>query len=470
MNLLTLLIFISLLVIIKSIYNPIPIGAVIISTTNMIIVMQPKEYGGSDVLSTIYTAPSGITIIDTVYDPVARNLYLLFTNASSTTSTSTATSATSTSTATSATNATGTTNATSATNATGTTNATSATNATGTTNSTSTANATIGISTSTVTSSTGTTNTAVYLCQLASLEQLDSTVYQLPITFNTANINNLNSFTADIINSRVFLTDQTGAVTLFSMSGLLKTTLSPPSAITNPLRSVAYSNSLNQLFMVTDRSIYACNNLDMGNLSCCEALIQLSQLRSIAFDQSSGDLSPYVLDAKTGIYQIQLNAAGCPVQLSTLNTLGAYVNLYFVVANRLYFASASSAGGTDNSYLVIANGTNVPRVIAVGQTIIALHLSIPSTQTAASDTAETCFNGITYTDYRVAVILAALFGTIMGVFMCFNALFCIDFFMTKRIIRGLKQQIPHNLLEDRWNRLVEEKYAKLALESQFKLN
>ena len=48
--------------------------------------------------------------------------------------------------------------------------------------------------------------------------------------------------------------------------------------------------------------------------------------------------------------------------------------------------------------------------------------------------------------------------------MCFNALFCIDFFMTKRIIRDLKKQIPNNLLEDRWNKLVQEKYAKLALE------
>ena len=54
----------------------------------------------------------------------------------------------------------------------------------------------------------------------------------------------------------------------------------------------------------------------------------------------------------------------------------------------------------------------------------------------------------------------------MGIFMCFNALFCIDFFKTKNIIRNLKSQIPHDLLEDRWNKLVEEKYAKIALESK----
>jgi hypothetical protein len=437
MNSITVFIFISLLILINGSYNPIPIGSVVISTVSSIMVMQPAEYGGNDQLKVIFTALPGMTIVNTVYDPTARNLYLLFINATATNSvTATSTAATG-------------------------TNLTIASNMSITTT---VSNAVITSNTSSSNSTTGN----IYVCRLASLEQLDSTVYQLPIIFNTANINQLNSFTADIINDRVFLTDQTGTIKLFSMSGILATTITPPAAITSRIRSAAYSNGLNQLFMVTDTTVYSCTNLDAGSLSCCQPLIQLTQLRSIAFDQSSHSVTTYILDARTGIYQVDLNAAGCPAGLRLINTLGLYINLDFVIDRGLYFASASLPNGNDNSYLVIANGTKTPRPISVGATIVALHISVPNLQTV-SNAEESCFNGITYNDYRTAVILAAIFGTIMGIFMCFNALFCIDFFMTKRIIRDLKLQIPHNLLEDRWNRLVEEKYAKIALESQCKL-
>jgi hypothetical protein len=391
MNRISLVIFFSLLTRIHSAYNPIPFGSVVISTISNIFVMQPKEYGGTDDLDIIFTAPTGMTIINTIYDPSFRYLYIMFTN---------------------------------------------------------------------------TTNNTVYLCQLASLESLDSIVYQLSITFNITNINNSSSFTSDVSNSRVFFTDQTGVVKLFSMSGLLATIISTPFNSSNPIRSVAYTNVLNRLFIITDTTVDSCINLDTNNLQCCEALPRGNKFRSITFDQNLGDLYAYVLDEFTGIYLVVLNATGCPTALRPINTLGTYSNLQFVIDRGLYFASGSLQNSQDNSLLIIANGTQNPRVISIGISIVALHISYPNTQTTSS-TEETCFNGITYTDYRVAVILAAVFGTIMGIFMCFNALFCIDFFMTKRIIRNLKNQIPHNLFEDRWNKLVEEKYAKIALESKF---
>jgi hypothetical protein len=391
MNRISILIFISLLIIVNSTYNPIPYGSVIISTINKIFVMQPIEYGGTDELDIIYTATTNMTIVNTIYDSSLRNLYILFTNG---------------------------------------------------------------------------TNASVYLCQLISLEQLDSTVYQLPITFNITNINKLNSFSSDFTNRRAFLTNETGVVTAFSMSGLMKRIIAIPNTITNPVRSVGYANDLNQLFIITDSTVNSCTNLDTDNLQCCQSLARASELRSITFDQVSGVFYAYVLDEITGIYQVVLNSNGCPTALRPINTLGTYSNLQFVIDRGLYFASGSFQNGTDNSILVIANGTQNPRSISIGVPIVALHISYPNTQ-STSDTEETCFNGISYTDYRVAVLLAALFGTIMGIFMCFNVLFCIDFFMTKSIIRNLKQQIPHNLLEDRWNKLVEEKYAKIALESKF---
>jgi hypothetical protein len=393
MNCVSLFIFISLLTFTYGTYNPIPIGAVIISTTSQIIVMQPTEYGGTNELDTIFTATTGMTIVNTIYDPIPRNLYILFTN---------------------------------------------------------------------------TTNGTIYLCQLVSLEQLDSTIHQLPISFNISNINRLNSFTSDVINRRALLTDDTGTITLFSMSGLMETKISPPTTITNPIRSVIYANSLNILFIITDTTVSSCSNFDLNNLQCCEGLPRGNELRSITLDEISGDLYVYVLDETTGIYRVVLNSTGCPTALRPINTLGTYTNLQFVIDRGLYFASGSSQNTNDNSILVIANGTNTPRAILIGLTIIALHISPPNT-VSTSQIQETCFHGITYNDYRLAVVLAALFGTIMGIFMCFNALFCIDFFMTKRIIRNLKEQIPHNLLEDRWNKLVEEKYAKIALERKFEL-
>jgi hypothetical protein len=352
--------------------------------------MQPLEYGGTDELDVIFTAPTNMTIVSSIYDPTARNLFIIFMN---------------------------------------------------------------------------TTNGTLNLCQLVSLETLDSTVYQLPIMFNIANINNMSSFTSDVDNRRAFYTDQTGSMNLFSMSGLLTTTISSPLNSSYPIRSVAYTSFYNRLFIITDVTVDSCANLDTNNLQCCEALPRGTQFCALTFDEVDGDLYAYVLDRTTGIYQIVLNGTGCPTALRPVNKLGQYTNLQFAVDRGLYFASGSAINGQDNSDLYIANGTNNPRAVSIGIKIVALDISLPSTQ-PTSPTQETCFHGITYSLYRTAAVLAALFGTIMGIFMCVNGLFCIDFFMTKRIIRSLKQQIPHNLLEDRWNKLVEEKYAKLALESK----
>ncbi len=313
---------------------------------------------------------------------------------------------------------------------------------------------------------TNTTNGTLCLCQLVSLETLDTTVYQLPIMYNTANIDKLNSFSSDVVNRRAFYTDTTGAVNLFSMSGLLQTTIKPPMNLSGPIQYVAYTNFLNRLFIITDVTVDSCVNLDTNNLQCCEALPRGTAFCSVVFDEVDGDLYAYVLDRTTGIYQIVLNATGCPTAVRPMNKLGPYTNLQFAIDRGLYFASGSELNGQDNSNLYIANGTNNPRMVFIGFKIVALDISLPNTQ-STSTTEQTCFHGITYSVYRAAVILAALFGTIMGIFMCFNALCCIDFFMTRSIIRSLKKQIPHNLLEDRWNKLVEEKYAKLALESRF---
>ncbi|UJR15187.1 hypothetical protein I4U23_002148 [Adineta vaga] len=389
----SLFIFLTLFTCSHGAYNPIPIGSVIISTINKIIVMKPTEYGGTDKLNIIYTASTNMAIINTVYDPSLRNLYILFTNA--------------------------------------------------------------------------TNNNTVYVCQLLSLEQLDSTVYQLPISFNTSNINALYSFTSDVVNRRVFLTDDLGITTLLSMSGLMETTITPPSNITDTIRSIAYVNSLNKLFLITDTKVYACQNFDNANFECCGSIANGNELRSIEVDYVLTDTYIYVLAEQSGIYRVAFDANGCPTALNPLNILGTYTNLHFVIDRGLYFASGSASNGNDSTLLIIANGTETPRSVLVGTPIVALHISNPNTKTILPDE-ETCFHGITYNDYRAAVVLAALFGTIMGIFMCFNALFCIDFFMTKRIIRNLKQQIPHNLLEDRWNKLVEEKYAKIALEKQRK--
>lgn len=389
MNRISLFIFLSLLTFIHGKYNPIPVGSVIISTISKIFVMQPPAYGGTSELGIIYTANDSMTIVNTVYDPLLRNLYIMFTNS---------------------------------------------------------------------------TNSSIYICQLISLEQLDSIVYQLPITFNATNVNRLNSFTSDIINRRVFLTDETGVIRLFAMSGLLTTTISPP-MITDPIRSAAYCNDLNTLFLITDTKIYRCIHFDSNNLQCCPGVAQANKLRSIAFDQVSGITYVYVLDERTGIYQVAFDDNGCPTAFRPINTLGTYDNLHFAVDRGLYFTSGSAQNVNDNKLIVFANGTETPRALPLEASIVALHISTPIISTSLQ-TEETCFHGITYSDYRAAVVLAAIFGTVMGIFMCFNALFCIDFFMTKRIIRNLKQQIPHNLLEDRWNKLVEEKYAKLALESK----
>jgi len=387
MNCTLLFIIISLIPIINSSYNPISIGSVIVSTTRKISVLQPKEYGGTDKSKIIFTATKTMTIVNTIFNPTSRILYILFTN---------------------------------------------------------------------------TTNNIIYISQLISIENLDSIVYQLPILFNLSNINKLTSFSSDVNNKRAFFTDQTGNVIMFSMSGLMKTIISIPSTIKNPIRSVDYNQRLNRLFIITDSTVDSCINLDQNNLQCCQALPKTDQLRSITFDPTTSHLFAYVIDEQTGIYQVILNRTGCPIALRPINTIDTYPNIHLAIYQNLYFYS----GNTDNSKLIIDNGIDIPRTISFDASIVTLHISYPRKKSIINNE-ETCFHGITYHDYRLALVLAAIFGTIMGIFMCFNALFCIDFFMTKRIIRDLKKQIPPNSLEDHWNKLIREKYTKLAVESKF---
>jgi len=394
MNCFLLFIIISSISVINSSYNPIPIGSVIVSTTHAISVLQPKEYGGKDKSTIIFTARKNMGIIYTIFEPRLRDLYILFTN---------------------------------------------------------------------------TTTNQVYICQLISVEKLHPFIYQLPLSFNISNINKLTSFTSDVKNKRAFLTDQFGNVIMFSMSGTMKIILSIPSTIINPVRSVKYNQILNRLFIITDSTVDSCINLDQNNLQCCQALPKTFQLRSIAFDPLTSDSFAYIIDEQTGIYQVILNSTGCPITLRPMDTVGTYHNIHLDIYLDLYFCSGSTDNWNDKSTLIISNKmTQTRRAIPFDSPIVALHISYPNMKSTINNE-ETCFHGIKYYDYRIAVILAAIFGTIMGLFMCFNALFCMDFFMTKRIIRDLKNQIPNNLFEDRWNKLVQEKYAKLALERIFDL-
>lgn len=307
-------------------------------------------------------------------------------------------------------------------------------------------------------------NGIVYISQLVAREQLSTTIYQLPISANISSINQLISFTADVVNTRAFLTSDTGTITMFSMSGLMQIAITPPANISATMRSVMYNNKLNRLFAISSSTVYSCTNLETNQLVCCSLAQTFLSLRSLAFDPTMSDSFVYVVNQNAGVYQITLDSTGCPQSAGPVSGSGGSSYIQLAVDQNLYFYSKSVGSSSDNSYLVIGKKSQPTREVALGMPIVALHISYPSTGPTAP-VQETCFNGITYTDYRVAVVLAALFGTIMGIFMCFNALFCIDFFMTRRIIRSLKQQIPHNLLEDRWNKLVEEKYAKIALES-----
>ena len=383
------LIIVCCVLVVHSSYNPIPIGSVIISTTRTVSVLQPKEYGGSDRLTIIFTANKTMIIVNTMFDPRSRELYIIFINP---------------------------------------------------------------------------ITNIVYISQLKSVEKLHRTIHELPISYNISSLNKLTSFSSDITNKRGFFTDQNGKVTMFSMGGSMKMIVSTPTTITRPIRSVGYNEKLNRLFLITDSTVNSCTHLDQNNLKCCSALPKTDQLRSIAFDQTTINSFAYVIDELTGIYQVVLNSAGCPTALRPIDAMDNYQNSHLMIYQRVYFASGSNDHSNHNSILIIGNGTQTPRTIPFDASIVAIHISYPNTKSVINYE-EVCFHGITYHDYRVAVILAAIFGTIMGIFMCFNALFCIDFFMTKQIIRELKKQIPRNLLEDRWNRLIQEKYAKLALDS-----
>ncbi|CAF1145238.1 unnamed protein product [Adineta ricciae] len=303
-----------------------------------------------------------------------------------------------------------------------------------------------------------------YIGQLLSMEKLSSTVYQLPVSFNTFDASLLTSFSSDSDNKRAFYTDQNGTVTMFSMSGTMRIILYNPPTITSPIRQVSYSPKFNRLFVITDTTFDSCTDLDRNAISCESAAARGERFRTIAFDPSSNAPYVYVIDERTGIYQVALhNNTYIPYAIRPINTMGSYKNRHLAIYQNTYFCSGSVEDSNYYSTLIIGKGSQTPRTVSFDVPIVALHLSSLNSKSVAEDE-ETCFHGITYHDYRIAVVLAAIFGTIMGIFMCFNALFCIDFFMTKRIITDLKKQIPHNLLEDRWNRLVNEKYAKLALE------
>ena len=306
------------------------------------------------------------------------------------------------------------------------------------------------------------------LSRLESIDELNSIIYKLPLSFNTSNLNRLTTFTSDISNQRAFLTDQTGEMTMFSLSGSMKTTISKPSKITEPIRSVVYNSHFNRLYMITDSIIYSCSGFDDNQLDCCEILTKPDQqLRSIIFEPLTSHLSVYVIDSRRGIYQATLDTIGCPQDFRLVQHISPnYFNIYLAAYADLFVSSGSSDDSNHNSILLIGSRSGEFRPLPMVTSIVSLDISSPKTRTNMNQP-EKCFGGITYNDYRLVGILAAIFGTIMGLFMCFNALFCIDFFMTKRIIRDLKQQIPHNLLEDRWTRLVEEKYAKIALERRY---
>ncbi|UJR31489.1 hypothetical protein I4U23_018978 [Adineta vaga] len=389
MNLVFLIILISSIPFINSSYNPIPNGSVIISTTHTISILLPQEFDGFDKITVIFSAPKNLTIINTIFDSITRDFYILYNNK---------------------------------------------------------------------------TNNLNYICRLVSVEKLDSIAYQLPFSFNISDINQLTTFTSDTVNKRAFLTDQNGTVTIFSMSGTMKKILRTPSTIDSSIRSVSYNPSLNRLFIITDSTVNSCTNLDRNDLQCCQASPKGQFLRSIAFDPLSSTTYIYVMDERSGVYQVVLdNITHCPITLRPINAMGSYKNNHLAIYQDLYFCSGSVDTSNHYSILIIGKELEMPRTISFDAAIVALHISYPNMKSLLNDK-ETCFHGITYHDYRVAVVLAAIFGTVMGIFMCFNALFCIDFFMTKRIIRDLRRQIPHNLLEDRWNKLVNEKYAKLALE------
>jgi len=386
-----LLLFCYFFTLISAYYNPIPTGSVIISTVKGVYFLQPKEYGGDDKLTKIFTADNRTTIAYTIFDPTPRNVHILYTNSS--------------------------------------------------------------------------TEGVIYVRQLVFREQLSPIVFQLPFLINSSDVNQLISFSGDVENKRIFLVEPTGTIVLFATTGLMSANISQPTRITDPIVSVTYNNDLNRLFMISSTQLYSCSGLDTNELECCAAIQASTSLRSIVFDPSSSDTAAYVVDANAGLFRVPLNDTGCPaVPLSVANALTTKFKQAAVNGN-LYFYSGSatsSTGTQDNSYLIISNG-QTSRLIPIGEGIVALAIASPN-QASSISNEETCFNGITYSDYRIAVILASLFGTIMGIFMCVNALFCIDFFMTKSIIRKLKRQVPHDLLEDRWNKLVEEKYAKIALE------
>jgi hypothetical protein len=388
------LIFMYLLNITYAYYNPIPVGCVIVSTTKKVMFLIPSEYGGKNELVTIFTANNDTTIVNTIFNPVSRYLFIVHSNQTS--------------------------------------------------------------------------SNTIYSSRLISTQQLSSTVYRLslPSKLNISDAHRLVSFANDVTNNRAFLTDQAGNVTMFAISGLMLAKIDQPSTILNPIRSVLYNNKLDRLFVMTAESVWSCKNLDINALDCCKATQDLKSLRSMTFDSATSDTLLYIIENTTGIYDVPLNNEGCPTYPRAKGSSSSdFVYMHLAVDRDLFFLSAEAINNNKETYLIIRNSQTMTRSIKVDSPIVALHLSYPNRGLPISSE-ETCFNGINYSDYRIAVVLAALFGTFMGILICFNTLFCIDFFMTKSIIKGLKQQIPHDLLEDRWNKLVEEKYAKIALESE----
>ena len=386
------LVFQSLVLLSDASYNPIPFASVIVSTTRTVSVMQFDQSSINDKVTVVFTAAHQSTILNTMFDPSSRDLYVLFSN---------------------------------------------------------------------------TTAEKVYLSRLLSSDKLDSIVYELPIQFNVSHLNQLASFTSDLDNRRAFLTDSTGKVTMFSLSGTMRVDIAIPSTISQPIRSVIYHRTFNRFFMISDSAVSSCTGLDRNELHCCQVKTKTTQLRSITFDPTTKHRYVYVTDAQTGIHQVTLDSIGCPTE--SIHNVGSFYSIRLAIHDDRYFSSGNNDDSSNNSVLIIGsvtqNATRNFRTHTIGTSIVALHISYPR-EGSNGDKTETCFRGITYYDYRVALVLAAVFGTIMGIFMCVNGLCCIDFFMTKRIISDLRKQVPHDFMEDRWNKLVEDKYAKLALESQ----
>ncbi|CAF1570193.1 unnamed protein product, partial [Didymodactylos carnosus] len=359
-------------------YNPIPTGAVIITTNSTIFVLRPIEYNGTDMLTPVFTTNGSYLIVNTVFDSSARYLYILYVQ-----------------------------------------------------------------------------NDIYYIGQLVGYQQI-SNIYVLAYSWLN---NNISSFTSDINNRRIFAAS-TNDIYVFSMGGLMYSNVGTDF---KTLQSIYYDSNDNRFYVLTSTTISTCYQSGVNNTLTCPCSISLSSnFRYVTADPNNNAII-YLVQEPNRLNTASINAAGCPLVLLSESTVDQYSISYIAVdGNNIFSVASTSQMETYTTLLIGSFSSPAKRNVSVDQIILAIQLSPPLQQTV--QTVEECFRGITYYDYRVAVCLAAIFGTIMGILLCFNSLFLIDTLMTKRIIRDLKKQIPKDLVEDRWNKLVEEKYAKVALE------